>query len=462
MSVKPVKTLSVAAQQPQPPLTNGFPLIGSLPSLLRRKFDFLLEAQQRYGDIYTLNLGMLKWVMLHHPRHTEHVLVSNSQNYRKGGALWETLRDMMGNGLVVSEGDFWLRQRRMIQPQFHRQRLAALTETMVAATHESLDEWEPAARAQQPYNVVDGFSATTMRVIVRSLFGQGLDRADLERTSSLVTYALDFLMLGSATSSLPKWVPVPGAKRFQESIRELDQIVYSIIAKERAATTPSDSMLAMLVQMVDNETGEQMTDAQLRDEVMTFFVAGYETTSLALAWIAHFLTQHPHVMDKLQDEIEQVLGGRTPTFADLPALQYTKMVIQEAMRLRPPSWWVPRTALADDVIDGFFIPAGTTVVSFTYGVHHNPGVWEDPQRFDPERFAMAREGQRHRLAWVPFGAGQRQCIGRDFSIMEAQIILAMLIQRFSLSAVAGHTATLALSASLRPKDGVMVNLIRRG
>jgi len=204
-----------------------------------------------------------------------------------------------------------------------------------------------------------------------------------------------------------------------------------------------------------------MTDAQLGDEVKTFFLAGYETTSLTLTWAVSLLTQHPEVMDKLRAEVDTVLAGRTPSFADLPALSYTRMVIQEAMRLRPASWWVPRTAVADDVIDGYTIPAGATVVSLTYGIHHHPEIWAEPKRFDPDRFTNEQVAQRHKLAWVPFGTGQRQCIGKDFSIMEAQFILAMIVQRYALTAAPGPAVLPKLTSTLKPNRPVFVYMEQR-
>lgn len=461
MTVQSTEMFQPAMTHTLPPRTQGLPVVGALPMFARRPFDFLLEARARYGDIYTLDLGVLRWVILNHPRHTEHVLIHNVRNYRKSGPLWDSVRTLLGNGLVVSEGDVWLRQRRMLQPQFHRQRLAALADAMVTATAECLEAWEKAANTAQPLDVAQAFSTITMRVIARALFGQALNDQEMRQVSEAMAYVLDYIMVGSATQALPKWLPMPGAQRYAQMQQEIDAVVYKIIAHERNATTPSESMLAMLLQMVDEESGETMTDQQLHDEVLTFFLAGYETTSLALTWVLHFLTQHPDVMTKLQTEVDTVLQGRTPTFADLGALSYTRMVLQETMRIRPPSWWLPRTAVADDEIDGYAISAGTTVVSFTYGVHHNPTIWSDPERFDPERFRPERIAQQHKLAWAPFGAGQRQCIGRDFSIMEAQIILAMLVQRYTLTDKPRPLAQPQLSTTLRPKGGVTINVAKR-
>jgi cytochrome P450 len=449
------------APRATPPRAHGLPIIGSLPALLRRQFDFFLEARERHGDIYSLDLGLLQAVVLNHPRQMQHIFVDNVQNYRKSGGLWETVRVLLGNGLVVSEGDFWLRQRRMIQPHFHRRRLAGITEAMVSATEAGLPAWERSADRLRPFDVKMGFEEVTMRVIARALFGQGLRPEDLGTTSSNLGYILDYLTIAMLTSALPRWLPIPGARRNQRSVAAIDSVVMRIIAQERSAATPSDSLLTTLLQMVDEESGAGMTDIQLRDEVMTFFLAGYETTNLALTWAVHYLTQQPELMRQAQAEVDQVLGGRAPTFADLAQLSYLRKVVQETLRLRPPFWQITRTAIADDQIDGFAIPAGTLVVSLIYAAHQHPAIWDAPDRFDPERFANEQVESRHKLAWMPFGAGQRQCIGRDFSIMEAQIVLAMILQRYTLEALPGHTAAPLPSGTLKPQGGVLVRLQRR-
>lgn len=448
-----------------PPRTRGLPLVralvGALPELLHRPFEFLLTARERYGDIFTLDLGFVRWVVVSHPRQADHVLRENSHNYRKGGAMWDMIRTLLGNGLVVSEGEFWLRQRRMMQPHFHRKQLAGLTSAMVSATVDSLSRWDRAAALGQPLDMLPAFSAITMRVITRALFGQGLSESDLEKVSQAMPFIIDYLMAGMVSRSLPKWVPFPGARRYRRLVRELDALIGELIKNERSAETSSDSLLAMLVNMVDAESGERMTDGQLLDEVKTFFLAGYETTSVALTWIMHLLAEHPEVMAKLQAEIDTVLAGRTPGFADLPALRYCSMVVQEAMRLRPPSWWLPRTAIADDVIDGYAIPAGTTVIAFTYGVHHHPRVWDQPARFDPERFRSEQLAHQHKLSWMPFGVGQRQCIGKDFALMEAQLILAMLVQRYTFTQAKGAPIRPTFTMTLRPNRPVLMHLQRR-
>jgi cytochrome P450 len=443
------------------PAVNGWPLVGVLPSLLRNPFGFALRVWQQHGDIFSLNLGFTKLILLNHPRHAQHLLRDHAHNYRKGGVIWDAVRGVLGNGLVVSEGDVWLRQRRLLQPQFHRQRLAGLTTLLAAAIGESLRTWEDAATTGQPVELTRAFSDLTMHVVVKSLFGASLSPQVMIEVSKEMAFVLDYLFVDIATSRLPKWLPLPGRRRFQQALARFDEIVYAVIGASRQGSGPENYLLAMLLNTVDEETGAAMDDRQLRDEVATLFLAGYETTSLALAWAVHFLTQHPAVMQQMQVEVDQVLAGNLPTFADLPKLTYTRRVLQESMRLRPPSFWTPRTAIADDEIDGYRIPAGSQVISFTYAIHRHPDFWPDAERFDPDRFTPENSTTRHHFAWLPFGAGQRQCIGRDFALLEGQLALAMLVQRYQVTARAKETIQPVLSGTLRPKGGVTVSLAKR-
>jgi cytochrome P450 len=441
---------------PAPPKTRGLPLVGSLPALVRRSFDFLLAARERYGDIYTLDLGFFKLVMLNHPRQVEHVLVHNSRNYLRSGATYDAARTFLGNGLAMSEGEFWLRQRRMMQPHFHRKRLAALTALMAATIDEELAAWASAAHAGEAFNLHPAFNRITMNVIVRALFGTALSHHEVDELSAEMAFAVDKILPSAIASALPNWLPIAGRQRLMQVRQKIDTALYDVIGRVRQGGGDG-TLMAMLLDMVDAETGAQMTDQLLRDEAITLVFAGYETTSLTLSWACDLLTRHPEVLAKLQAEVEAVLGGRTPTFADLPALAYTSMVIQETMRLRPPAWFLNRSAAAADEIDGYAIPAGAIIAMSFYAIHRHPDFWDDPERFDPERFTPERVAGRHKFAWLAFGAGQHQCIGRDFALMEAQLLLAMLVQRYHITGV-GHTATPKLTATLQPKDGVWVML----
>lgn len=441
-----------------PPLVSGIPIVGVLPALARRPLEWLLETRDRVGDIFTLDLGLTRWVVLQHPRHAEHVLVSHGDRYRRSGPAWEMLTDLFGTGLVLSEGEQWKRQRRLVQPAFHRQQLAALTPLMVETIAETLGSWQAAADNGKQFDLSSGYASLPLRVLARAIFGQGLPAAEIERVGSLITYIADYLPLGILGRVLPRWAPVPGARRYQRKLQELNGIVHKIIANERGTEIPSDSLLARLVA----ETADGgLTDGQLRDEVMTMLLAGSDPTGLALSWTTYFLLEHPDVADKLQAEVNAVLGRRTPELADVAALAYTRMVIQESLRLRPIDWWLSRSATVDDEIDGYHIPAGTMVILNLYGIHHHPTVWPDPERFRPERFTREEIAQRPKHAWLPFGAGPRACIGRELAIMEAQLALAMLLQRFSMTAVPGRRATTRARMTLRPEGGVQVYLRRR-
>lgn len=455
------QSIAQPAQPKNIPLTKGLPLVGSIPQIVKDPFGYLKQAHTTYGDLYNLNLGLSKMLMLNHPRQIQHVFVDNAQNYRKGGGMWDAIRAMLGNGLVVSEGSFWLRQRRMMQPQFHRQRLAALTELMVSAMQDALDTWEQAAATGADFNVAPAFNELTMKVITRTLFGTGLSNEEMDRVSKALDYSVNYILKAIVLNSLPKWMPAPGKKEFERSIRQIDETVYRIIADSRKDHGAQNHMMAMLLDMVDDETGEGMTDQQLRDEVTTLFLAGYETTSIALTWAWDFLTHRPEVMEKLQAEVDAVLGDRLPTFADLMQLPYCRMVLQETLRIRPSAWQLPRTAIADDEIDGYHIPAGTTITALIYMCHYHPEEWDRPEEFDPERFQPTNTEKRHKFAYMPFGAGQRKCIGLDFALMEGQLALAMVAQRYKVFKTNPNLAEPQLSTTLRPKGGVFVKLENR-
>jgi cytochrome P450 len=454
------QTISQSDQPKHIPLTKGLPLVGSLPQLIKNPFGYLKQARETYGDIYNLNLGISKMLIVNHPRQMQHILVDNAQNYRKGGAMWDAVRAMLGNGLVVSEGSFWMRQRRMMNPQFHRQRLAALNDLMVSAIDEALDTWEQSANGSD-FNVAPAFSELTMKVITRTLFGTGLSNDEMDRVSKAMNYALTYIIQAIVLNSLPSWMPAPGKKEFEQSIKQIDETVYRIIADSRKNNGAENHVLAMLLDMVDDETGEGMTDQQLRDEVTTLFLAGYETTSIALSWAFDLLTHHPDVMDKLQAEVDAVLGNRLPTFADLMKLPYSRMIMQETLRIRPSAWQLPRTAVEDDEIDGYQIPAGTTITGLIYMCHYHPEEWDNPEVFDPERFQPDKSEKRHKFAYMPFGAGQRKCIGMDFALMEGQLALAMVAQRYKLTKTTEDLVEPQLSTTLRPKGGVVVKLEKR-
>lgn len=444
------------------PRASGWPLLGPLPALLRRPLEFLEQARERHGDIYTLNLGVFKAVVLNHPRHAQHVLRDRVQNYRKGGVMWDTLRDILGNGLPLSEGDIWLRRRRMMQPHFDRQRLAGLAELMLAEIDRALTTWAPSADGRS-FDLLPAFNDLTLRVVTSTLFGAEIPAEILAEIRGSITHVTDNILPHSVLHGVPAWLPVPGRRRFRAAQARYERLVYDVIADvRRRGGEDAPHLLAMLVNMVDAETCERMTDRQVHAEVATFFLAGYDTTALTLTWTVDELLHRPDVARTLIAEVDRVLAGRAPTPADLPRLTYTRMVLQEILRVRPPAYWLPRIAVADDEIDGHTIAAGANIVIVPYIYHRHPEFWPDAGAFIPERFAPDHPAakSRHSCAWMPFGAGQRVCIGREFALMEATFALARLVQRYQLSAVSSEPARPQLSGTLRPK-GVRVRLTPR-
>lgn len=438
------------------PRTAGWPVVGSLPAFLRDPFPYLEHARAEHGDIFKLNLGLTDVIVCAHPDHVQHILRDNAQNYHKAGPLWNMVRTLLGNGLVVSEGEVWRRQRRLMQPSFHRQHLTGLTDTMVTAIDEVLTGWAVTGSRPQSLDLMTGFSQVTMRVIMHTMFGTGMSTREMDDVGEAMSFILDYMIGAIVTDALPGWLPLPGKRRFRQALARFDEVVYRIIEESRQVEEPQNHLLAMLMNAVDAETGEGMSTKQLRDEVATIFLAGYETTSISLAWATHILAEQPDIQAKVQAEVEACLGDRQPTFADLPRLAYTRMVIQEAIRVRPPVWFLPRVAANDDEIGGYAIPAGSQVMSMNYLVHHHPDFWPEPHVFNPERFSPEQETRQHRFAWVPFGAGQRMCVGRDFALMESQLALAMLVQRFEIAAAPGASPILKPSTTLRTRQPLKV------
>jgi cytochrome P450 len=297
---------------------------------------------------------------------------------------------------------------------------------------------------------VTAFNQITMRVIVRALFGSSLSGAEMNQVGRAMGHALDYMVKGMVLNAVPEAVPLPGKRRFMQSIATFDATVYKLIDECRAGRAGDDHLLAMLLGSVDEETGEQMSDTQLRDEVATLFLAGYETTSIALTWATAALNRNPAISDRLDDEIGTVLEGRRPTFDDVGALGYTRRVFEETLRLHPPAWFVPRMAIDDDEFDGHLIPAGANVIPLVYLIHRNPEHWPDPGTFDPDRFESEQAAARHTHAYLPFGAGKRLCIGRSFALLEGPLVLAMVRQRFEVR-MADEAVRPMLSTTLRPK-----------
>ena len=419
----------------------------------RDPLAFVAALAREYGDVVCLRMGPVRIYLLHHPDAVKHVLQDNNTNYVKGPVI-ARVKVLIGEGLFTSEGDFWRRQRRLAQPAFHRERIAGFADTMVRCTAERLSRWETAARRGEPIDVAAEMNALTLTIVGETLFSR-----DLSGEAAAAGMALRVALETTAHRAMswavsPIWWPSARNRAFHRAVATLDQVVYDIIDGRERARSAGDDLLGMLMAARDEETGEGMSRAQLRDEVMTFLLAGHETTAVALAWTWSLLARNPEIAEQARAETVGVLGDRLPTLADLPRLPFARMVVEEAMRLYPPVWGIGRQSIGPDEVAGYDIPADALVNLSPWVTHRHPAIWDDPDRFDPERFRPGREKTRPRFAYFPFSGGPRLCIGEAFALMEAQLIVAMMLQRYRLTLVDLRPPVLEPTLTLRPKGGL--------
>jgi cytochrome P450 len=434
---------------------------GSIQERRQHPLRLFTRAHQEYGDLVRFRMGpAISLVSVASPELVKHVLVDHADRYSKPPSLFRELHGLLGNGLFTSEGDFWKRQRRLMQPAFHKERLAALADTMVEATANMLARW-----GQHPTSTPLDVSAEMMRLTL-GIVGRTLFSTDVSGTADRVGQALTVAVELSNHRILslglrpPDFLPTPRNRAWRQALATLDAVVFDIIARRRAGETRGNDLLAMLMAAQDADTGERMTDEQLRDECMTLFLAGHETTANGLAWMWHLLAQHPEVEARARAEVDGVLGGRLPTAQDVPRLRYLTQVFEETLRLHPPVWIFARQPVKEDVLAGVRVPANPRVILVIspYVLHRQPALWPEPERFDPERFSPERSAQRSRFAFLPFGGGQRLCIGNSFALMEATLITAAVLQRFRLRPLPGQPIEPEPLVTLRPRGGLPMRL----
>jgi len=434
--------------------------LGSLPRFRRDPLALLMSGFRDFGDVVRFRLFTRDLVLVAHPNDVRWVLQEHTGNYNKRTRGFEVLRAFLREGLLTSEGDHWLRQRRIAQPAFHRTRIAGFGASMTQATSEMVDRWLTAS-ASEEVDVTTEMMRLTLRIV-----GEALLSTDVSHEADRVGQALN-LTLRRANEAIgriipvPDWWPSPANRRLRAAMRTLDDVILEIIAERRAGDADPDDLLSMLMQARDEDTGEGMSDAQLRDEVMTVFLAGQETTALALGWTWYLLSQHASVRHRLHKEIDAVLSGRTPTVSDLPRLGYVERVIKESMRLYPPAWVISRCAIEDDTIGGYRIPAGSIVLLSPYVTHRHPQFWTHPDRFDPDRFDTDRKTDRPPFAHFPFGGGPRQCIGNNFAMLELVLVVTTIAQRCALDLPPGKMVGTRPSITLRAAEPIRMRVSPR-
>lgn len=442
---------------PKVPVKNF--IIGNIGIFARNPLAFFEDNRRNFGDIYEAQLSpFITTYVFCKPEYIKHVLIDNAKNYKKSFA-YGFLRRALGNGLVTSEGDFWLRQRRIAQPAFHRDRLANLMQTMTLSINEMLGKWETYKANGQSFDVTQEMIRLTSDIAAKSLFSS--DISDIKDKVIDCINNLNFSisnMLKTPFARFFAWLPTKNNRLFEANQKEFNEIIYDIINNRRKTTATYHDLLQMLLEAKDEETGEGMNDLQLRDEVVTIFAAGSETSSNALAWAIYLLLHYPDKKEKLQAEIRQVVGKETPQLAHLSALPYANQVIQETLRLYPPAWIVGRAAQKDDEVDGYQIRKGTQVVMPTWVVHRHSDLWENPHAFQPERFENEQAKARQKFAHFPFGGGPRFCIGNNFAMMEMVLALVMIVQRFDFKLLNEQEVLPEPMITLRPSKPIDIKI----
>lgn len=435
--------------------TQWLPLpYGRFGHMLRDPIHFHRRTLEQYGGIVRFRIGPTVAHLLYHPDHVRHVLFDNPKNYVRGWH-YRLLSKLVGDNLVSSEGAYWLRQRRLAQPAFHRQRLAGYANVMVDATGQCLSRWG----ANTEVDVGPEMSRLALAIASRTLFDRDMSES-ADRVGQAFNIVARYLEMRFASpfSSLPAWVPTPANRRFKSAMRDLFELVLAQIRERRKENRDHGDLLSILMQARDEETGESMTDEQLRAEALTFLIAGHETTATALTWTWYLLATHPSVQQRLRDEANSVLGDRQATFHDTARLIATRMVIEESMRLYPPIWGLARQVVTQDAIAGFHIPRGSLILLLPVTTHRHPATWENPDEFDPDRFTPERSAARPKGAYFPFLGGPHQCIGNEFALLEMQLIVAMVVRQFELELATGPAIEPKCGLTLRPSTPVRVIL----
>lgn len=438
-----------------PPGPKGTWIGGSMRRFFERRLEFFVDVAREYGDISSFRFGPQRIFLITNPDLIEQVLVTDAKHYVKHlGA--RAYKPVLGNGLVTSEGDFWLRQRRLSQPAFLKQRVQSYAPLMAALTDRMLANWKPGTDV----NIHFEFSSLTSAIALKTLFD--LDDAG-DRARFTETLKLAFELMSVRLRSLfkwPLWVPSPSNRRLRRAVKKLVAVVDGFIATGKARKEPGNDLLSRLLAARD-EDGTRMSDDQLRDEMMTLYLAGHETTALTLTWSWYLISQHPEVEETLVAEWNRVLGGRTPTPEDLTKLPYTDAVIAEAMRVYPPVYLIGREATRELELGGYRVKKGYTIFMSQWVNHRDPRYFPDPEKFFPERWEDGLAKRIPKYAYYPFGGGPRVCIGNTFAMMEAAMILAAVGQKYRFTVMPGAKIDTNPQITLLPKDGMPATLVRR-
>jgi len=442
----------------RPSSPGGYPFIGVLPRVRRNPLGFFVELARDFGDVVWIDLGFNKVLMLNKPEYIKYVLQDNHRNYHKS-KFYRPLRPIFGEGIITAEDGAWLHQRLATAKNFNGECIHQMYEAMTEAISDMLDSWErQCQQANKALEISSEMAHVTLDILVRTLFGVRLAGEHRQIYEALTTTLRDAERRIWSVLPVPTWAPTSHNFKVRNAVRLLESFVDRVIAERQATHHSKRDLLSILIETQGSGLEGGGSRQLLRDQVLTFLMAGHETTANGLAWTWYMLSKNPVVERRLREEIEEVLKGRIPTFNDIPKLSYTKMVFKEALRLYPPVWTISRSAVEDDFVDGIRIPKGTTVMVSPYALHRLPDLWPNPEGFDPQRFASGTEKLLPSYAYLPFGGGPRKCLGNRFALTEALLLLAMVVQRFRLELVPGQIIEPEPMITLRPRYGISMHL----
>ena len=417
--------------------------------------NLLANSHRRYGDLFCLDLGLKQAVILAHPDHAHHVLRSHAGNYPKGGALMTPLRTISGAGVTTSSGQAWREQRQAIQPFFQRQPVMAQLTALLTTIDQSFALLTPRPVRETPVNMSAFLTLLTAQLTATNLLNAPLSPVQIHQLNRAIHQLNQQALFGLVAPLMPAWLPLPGRRRQQATVHQIHDLIDALITAGEQQPSKADTLFATL-------TARAQSRQQRHDEVLALLIAGYETTATGLSWACYLLSQHPAALAALQQEIDQVVGDRQPTADDLVALPYLAAVIDETLRLYPPSWRLARVAVAGDLIDGYRIEPGQSLLTLVYLIHRHPAFWPEPERFLPERFLAQGGTVPDRTAWLPFGLGSRKCVGQELALVTMKCILITLLQRYHLAPHTPHHPGLQLAMTLKPRRDLWLRLTARG
>jgi cytochrome P450 len=443
--------LPASAEGRVPPGVPRWTALGMLKKMVRDRLSVMSSVAAKYGDAVRLPLGPKTLYFFNHPDHAKHVLAENPDNYQKGIGLVHAKR-AMGDGLLTSEGELWKEQRRTIRPVLAPRRIQSQA-GMIAEEAAAMVARLRNRAGDGPVDIRQEMTDLTLGVLGRTLIDADLGEfSSIGESFEAVQDQAIFEMM--SLSTVPHWLPLPGALRFRRARKDLQRIVDQLVADRKARGLGGDDIVSRLIDSTSKETDRALAQRRIRDELVTLLLAGHETTASTLSWTFYLMDQNPEVWDRVREEVVRVLGDRLPTFEDLHSLRYLSMVLDEAIRLFPPVWILPRIAVGPDNIGGYHVPAGADVLICPYTLHRHPDFWDSPNLFDPERFSPERSADRPRYAYVPFGAGPRFCIGNSLGMMEAAFVVALVARDLRLRMVPGYQVVPEPMLTVRVRGGL--------